>query len=106
MGLSDKLKDLKQKAGDKVAEHQDQIRDAVHKAEQTADQKTGGKYHERIQTAASKADAIVDRLVPADGQGAADGQGGAETHTPAEAETHTPGEAETHTPGDPGKPGT
>jgi hypothetical protein len=62
MGLTDKLKDAAKKAEDAAAEHKDQIRDAVHKAEAAADQRTGGRYSEQIQKAGAKADEVVDRL--------------------------------------------
>jgi DNA-binding protein H-NS len=63
MGLSERLKDLTDelatKAQDAAATHQDQIRDAVQKAQTAADQRTGGQYREQI----TKAGAKVDRLV-------------------------------------------
>jgi MT0933-like antitoxin protein len=62
MGLADRLKDLTKKAEDTAAEHKDQIHQAVEKAEATADQRTGGKYHEQIQKAGAKADSFVDGL--------------------------------------------
>jgi DNA-binding protein H-NS len=62
MGLADRLKGLTKKAEDTAVEHKDQIHQAVHKAEATADQRTGGKYHEQIQKAGAKADSLVDGL--------------------------------------------
>jgi ElaB/YqjD/DUF883 family membrane-anchored ribosome-binding protein len=62
MGIVDKLKGLTNKAEDAAAEHKDQIHDAVEKAEVTADERTGGKYHDQIQKAAAKADTFVDGL--------------------------------------------
>jgi ElaB/YqjD/DUF883 family membrane-anchored ribosome-binding protein len=62
MGIVDKLKGLTNKAEDAAAEHKDQIHDAVEKAEVTADQRTGGKYHDQIQKAAAKADTFIDGL--------------------------------------------
>jgi ElaB/YqjD/DUF883 family membrane-anchored ribosome-binding protein len=62
MGLADRLKEAAKKAEDTAAEHKDQIRDAVHKAHDAADQRTGGKYSEQLQKAAAKADSVVDRL--------------------------------------------
>jgi len=62
MGITDRLKDAAKKAEDAAAEHKDQIRDAVHKAQDAADQRTGGRYSEKIQTAAAKADGVVDRI--------------------------------------------
>ena len=71
MGFEDKLKDLTKKAQDAAAEHKDQLLDAVVKAQQTADQQTGGKYHEKIAKVGAKAQAYVENLKPAD-----DGQDG------------------------------
>ncbi|HTD57757.1 MAG TPA: antitoxin [Solirubrobacteraceae bacterium] len=62
MGLADRLKGLTKKAEDTAVEHKDQIHQAVEKAEATADQRTGGKYHEQIQKAGAKADNLVDGL--------------------------------------------
>jgi hypothetical protein len=59
MGLTDRIKDLKGKAEDAVAEHSEQIRGAVEKTATAADRRTGGKYHERIQQAGAKADDLV-----------------------------------------------
>jgi ElaB/YqjD/DUF883 family membrane-anchored ribosome-binding protein len=66
MGIADRLKNLTKKAEDAAAEHKDQIHDAVQKAEAAADQRSGGKYHDRIQEAGAKADAFVDSLKPTD----------------------------------------
>jgi antitoxin protein of toxin-antitoxin system len=60
MGIADKLKDLKTKAVDATVEHNDKIHGAVEKAAATADERTGGKYHDRIQKAGAKASSIVD----------------------------------------------
>jgi ElaB/YqjD/DUF883 family membrane-anchored ribosome-binding protein len=64
MGISDRLKQLTNKAENTAAEHKHQIKEAVEKAEVTADQRSGGKYHDRIADAAAKAQAYVDRLEP------------------------------------------
>jgi hypothetical protein len=73
MGLSDRLKDAAKKAEDAASdaarkaeqaasEHKDQIREAVQKAGDAADQRTGGKYSARIEGASAKADALIDRI--------------------------------------------
>jgi ElaB/YqjD/DUF883 family membrane-anchored ribosome-binding protein len=62
MGIVDRLRNLTGKAEDTAVEHKDQIRQAVQKAEATADQRTEGRYHEQIQKAGAKADAFVDNL--------------------------------------------
>lgn len=66
MGLTDRFKDLKAKAEEAVVEHSDQIHGAVQKATAVADQRTGGKYSERIQKAGAKADGLVHSLEGAD----------------------------------------
>ncbi len=62
MGLTDRLKDLKEKAEDAVVERKDQIHASVEKAAAAADQRTGGKYHEKIHKAGDKALGMVDNL--------------------------------------------
>ncbi len=62
MGLADKLKGLATKAENEAANHKDQVHEAVLKAEQAADQRTGGQYHDQIVQAGRKADAYVDGL--------------------------------------------
>jgi ABC-type transporter Mla subunit MlaD len=64
MGLAEKLKNLTKKAEDTAAEHTDQLHQAVQKAETAADQRTGGKYHDKIAEAGDKADAYLDTLNP------------------------------------------
>lgn len=66
MGLTDRFKEIKTKAQDTVVEHSDQIHDAVGKAAAAADQRTGGKYSERIHKAGAKADELVESLKPED----------------------------------------
>jgi DNA-binding protein H-NS len=62
MGLADRLKEAAKKAEEAAGERKGQIREAVHKVETVADQRTGGRYSEKIQKAAAKADDVVDRL--------------------------------------------
>lgn len=62
MGLTDKLKDLQNKAEGTVAEHRDQIKGTVQKVGDAADQHTGGRYSEKIQSAQSKAGGLVDGI--------------------------------------------
>ena len=76
MGFADRLKGLTKKAEDAAVEHKDQIHQAVQKAEATADQRTGGKYHDQIQQAAGKVDTFVEELDANDGKAAADEPGG------------------------------
>jgi hypothetical protein len=74
MGLTDRFKDLKAKAEEAVVEHSDQIHGAVEKATAAADQRTGGKYSERIQKVGAKADGLVQSLEGTDGQPAVEGE--------------------------------
>jgi hypothetical protein len=62
MGFGDKLKDLAIKAETETATHKDQVHNAVLKAEDAADQRTGGQYHDQIVKAGQKADVFVDGL--------------------------------------------
>jgi DNA-binding protein H-NS len=78
VGFTDRLKEIKTKAQDTVAEHSDQIHDAVGKAAAVADQRTGGKYTERIQKAGAKADELVHSLKP-EGEQAHDADGATPT---------------------------
>jgi hypothetical protein len=66
MGIADRLKDLKTKAVDATAERSDKIHEAVEKVATVADERTGGKYHERIQNASAKAGGLVDGLKDSD----------------------------------------
>lgn len=79
MGLADRLKGLTKKAEDTAVEHKDQIHEAVQKAETTADQRTGGKYHEQIQNASAKVDSFVDGLQKTEKKPASEGTTGGES---------------------------
>jgi hypothetical protein len=54
-GLADKGKDL-------LAEHGDKVDDAIDKAADFVDQKTGGKHSDKIDTAVDKAKEMLDKL--------------------------------------------
>ena len=62
MPFADKLKDLRNKAEEAVVERKDQIEQAVQKAGAVADERTGGKYHDKIEQAGGKAVGLVDSL--------------------------------------------
>jgi MT0933-like antitoxin protein len=55
----------------------------VEKAEATADQRTGGKYHEQIQKAGAKADSLVDGLQGSETKAASEGTADGESTPPA-----------------------
>jgi len=62
MGIGDKFKDLAKQAQDAVAEHRDQIHDAVDAASVAANQKTKGKYTDKIAKFSQKAANAVDKV--------------------------------------------
>ncbi|HTD09688.1 MAG TPA: antitoxin [Solirubrobacteraceae bacterium] len=67
MGIADRLNELKSKAVDATVEHSDKIQEAVGKVASTANERTGGKYHERIEQAGAKAGSLLDSLKDASG---------------------------------------
>jgi len=78
MGLLDNLKAKLNPAKDKVSglaqQHGDKIQHGLDKAAQVVDEKTKGKYSDRIQTGTGKAKDAMDRLAHKDGtEGPADG---------------------------------
>ncbi len=62
MGFGDKLKDLKKQAQQSVAEHRDQIEDAVGAAGMIVDKKTKGRHTHRIAKFGQKAGEAVDKF--------------------------------------------
>jgi len=62
MGLTDKLNDLTDLARETAVEHKDQVNEAVQKAGQLADERTGGRYHDQIAKAGAKAEAYLEDL--------------------------------------------
>ncbi|MEU3838198.1 antitoxin [Streptomyces microflavus] len=97
MGFLDNLKaklgPAKEKVGDLAQQHGGKIEQGLDKAARTVDQKTKGKYSDKIDTGTRKAKEAVDKLGQKDG-GAPGGHG-------------TPGTPGTYgTPGAPGAPGT
>jgi hypothetical protein len=60
--LKDKLGMSKGKAGDLAQQHGDQVNQGIDRAGQTLDDRTGGKYSDRIDTGTDKAkDAMGNR---------------------------------------------
>jgi MT0933-like antitoxin protein len=55
MGILDKVKSL-------VGKHEAQVKKGIDKVAQTADEKTGGKHSDKIDDAAERAKAEVDKL--------------------------------------------
>jgi hypothetical protein len=68
MGFGDKFKDLAKQAQDAVAEHKEQIHDAVDAVGVAADRRTHGKYTAKIAKMGEKAGDAVEKLGARDGQ--------------------------------------
>ncbi|ANS68424.1 hypothetical protein SLINC_6200 [Streptomyces lincolnensis] len=83
MGLLDNLKAKLNPAKDKVSglaqQHGDKIQHGLDKAAKVVDEKTKGKYSDKIQTGTGKAKGAMDRLAHKDGTDA----GGATDTPPA-----------------------
>ena len=89
MGIADRLNDLKSKAVDATVEHSDKIQQTVDKVASTADQRTGGKYHERIEQAGAKAGNLLDSLKGGSEQAGAETADGA-SEEPSQPDAGTP----------------
>ncbi|GAA1478166.1 hypothetical protein GCM10009623_26120 [Nocardioides aestuarii] len=62
MSFLDKFKGLKGKAQDAVDQHGDKISQGIDKAAKLADEKTQGKYSEKIDTAQQKSKEALEKL--------------------------------------------
>src|ERR1700733_7406445 len=62
MGLRDKLTGLREQAQETVAEHKDQIQNAMETAGATVDRKTHGKYTDKIAKYGQKATDAVENF--------------------------------------------
>jgi hypothetical protein len=69
MGLGDKFKNLAKQAQESVAEHKDQIHEAVDAVSVAADRKTHGKHTAKIAKFGQKATDAVERLGGDDAEG-------------------------------------
>ncbi|CAM5437273.1 Antitoxin OS=Streptomyces alboniger OX=132473 GN=CP975_26680 PE=4 SV=1 [Streptomyces alboniger] len=68
--LKAKLAPARSKVSDLAQQHGDKIDQGLEKASKVVDEKTGGKYSDKIRTGAGKAKEAVDRLAaPDDGKG-------------------------------------
>jgi hypothetical protein len=72
MGFGDKIKDLRKQAQEAVAEHKEQIQNAVEVASVAANEKTQGKYAGKIAKFGEKATSAVDKFGTTDGDATAD----------------------------------
>lgn len=66
MGIADRLSALTKKAKDTAAQHSDQAEQTIQKAAAAADQRTGGKHHDKISKAQAKAEGYVENLQPSE----------------------------------------
>ncbi len=62
MGLRDKLTNLREQAEQTVAEHKDEIQGAMETASAAVDQKTHGKYTDKIFKYGQKATNAVEKI--------------------------------------------
>jgi MT0933-like antitoxin protein len=99
MGFGDKFKDLAKQAQEAVAERKEQITEVVDRASVAADQRTGGKYTDKIAKFGQKAEQVVDK-VGADHDGSGEPPSGQET----DAEAAEPSVAEAPSPAADGFP--
>ncbi|MFF7729118.1 antitoxin [Streptomyces sp. NPDC008001] len=71
MGLLDTLKTklapAKDKIGDLAQQHGGKIEQGLEKAAKAVDEKTKGKYHDRIRTGTGKAKHAIERLAEKEG---------------------------------------
>ncbi|MFC7936792.1 antitoxin [Streptomyces sp. NPDC057387] len=81
MGLLDNLKarlePAKGKVSDLAQQHGDKIDRGLDKMARTVDERTKGKYSDRIQTGTGKAKGAMDRLAHKDAEGGEERGGGA-----------------------------
>lgn len=59
MSFLDDAKNLAEKAEELAKQHPDQVKAALDKAEQFADEQTGGKYSDQIKAAGDKAEGFL-----------------------------------------------
>ncbi len=73
--LEAKADELAGKAQNAAADRKDKMSGAIDKAAKTADDKTKGKYHDKITGTADKAQGYVERLERRDAGGGSKGEG-------------------------------
>ena len=89
MGFGDKFKDLAKQAQTAVAEHKDQIAQAVDNASVVANERTHGKYADKIGKLGEKAGKAVEKLGATEAAAAAEAAHAPEAAAAAEA-AHAP----------------
>jgi uncharacterized protein YjbJ (UPF0337 family) len=80
--LEAKADELAGKAQNAAADRKPQMSGAIDKAAKTADERTKGKYHDKIAKTADKARGYVDRLEHRDERGGSKGEGGGDGSPP------------------------
>jgi len=73
--LEAKADEIAGKAQNAAADRKDKVSETIGKAAKTADDKTKGKYHEKITKTAGKAQGYVERLERRDEGGGSKGEG-------------------------------
>lgn len=108
MGFGDKFKDLRKQAQEAVAEHKQEIHNAVDVVSAAADEKTKGKYTDKIAKFNQKAAGAVDKAAATDAEGgAADADatnGAADAGTKAEEPSAAAAQAPPSSPAPTGPP--
>ncbi|MFJ4440299.1 antitoxin [Streptomyces sp. NPDC088923] len=86
MGFIDNMRARLSPAKDKVADlaqqHGDKIGDGLDKAAKTVDERTKGKYSDRIQSGTDKAKDAVERMGKKDGEAGGEGGSGGSQQPP------------------------
>jgi hypothetical protein len=85
MGLGDKFKNLTKQAQDAVADHRGDIHGAVQRVGAAADQRTKGKYSDKIAKFGQKADDAIDKVAPEDPEDTPAAEGASAPHQPSTA---------------------
>ena len=97
MGFGDKFKDLAKQAQEAVADRKEQITEVVDRASVAADQRTGGKYTDKIAKFGQKAEQVVEKVgADPDGSGEPPDPGpgtGTEAAEPSVTEAPSPAAA-------------
>jgi hypothetical protein len=62
MGILDNMKDLKDKAEEFAADHEEQVTEGVEKASDFIDDKTGGRFEKPLDTVTDKVADYVEKL--------------------------------------------
>ena len=101
MGLTDKLKAVAKQAQDAVGEHADKLHGAVDSVGVAVNEKTQGKYAQKIAKVGEKTNEAIDKLGGSPAETAADEGPGAQAEAePSSAPAGSPPPASEPSPGD------